>query len=117
MANLYEQLLAMAAYAADQDHNRRPFNPHPLGCAIPGSGTDQVHRLLLSVYPAALPTAEIRRRTGLGRGCIAWALRYLEHHGRIVVVRFDNRRGPGFYLRYRAADDNEDAPGFQEGVC
>lgn len=101
MGNLYEQLLAAAAYAASQQPEPH-FNPRPPGCAVAGSGTDQVRRLLLTFHPVSFPTSEIRRRTGLGRGCIAWALRYLEHHGMVEAVRYDNRRGPGFYLRWRA---------------
>jgi len=100
-SNLYEQLLAMAAYAANSETSTH-FNPRPPGCSVAGSGTDQVHRLLLSVHPASLPHSEIRRRTGLGRGCIAWALRYLEHHKMVAACRYDNRRGPGYYLRWKA---------------
>jgi hypothetical protein len=102
MANLYEQLLAAAAYSAANQPIVTHFNPRPPGCAVAGSGTDQVRHLLRSIYPSSLPTSEIRRRTGLGRGCIAWALRYLEHHNMVEAVRFDNRRGPGYYLRWKA---------------
>jgi hypothetical protein len=101
-SNLYEQLLAMAAYSAANTPPNNHFNPRPPGCALAGSGTDQVHRLLLSVHPASLPTSEIRRRTGLGRGCIAWALRFLEHHKMVEAWRCDRRRGPGNYLRWKA---------------
>ena len=100
--NLYEQLVAAAAYASATYPADTHFNPRPAGCAVAGSGTDQVHQLLLRVYPASLPTSEIRRRTGLGRGCVAWALRYLEHQNRVFAFRFDNRRGPGYYLRWKA---------------
>ena len=104
MSRLYEQLLALSAHAAEHGHTTG-FNPRPPGRPLPGSGTDQVHRLLLSVFPASLPNAEIRRRTGLGRGCVAWALRFLEQQGMIEPVRYDNKRGPGYYLRYRAITD------------
>jgi hypothetical protein len=102
MANLYESLLAYAAYAAANTPPDTHYNPRPPGCTVAGSGTDQVRRLLLSVHPASLPTSEIRRRTGLGRGCIAWALRFLEHHEMVAACRYDNRRGPGYYLRWKA---------------
>lgn len=104
--NLYEQLMHIAAYAAEHGHTTG-FNPRPPGCVVPGSGTDQVRRLLQQAYPYSLPTAEIRRRTGLGRGCIAWALRYLEQTGKLEVFRYDSRRGTGYYLRYRAVKHDD----------
>lgn len=100
--NLYEQLLAIAAYAAETGSAPARHNPKPIGEPFPGSGTDTVHRLLKSIYPASLPSSEIRRRTGLGRGCVCWALRFLEGTQKVESFRHDNMRGPGYYLRYRA---------------
>ena len=103
MSRFYETLLAIAAAAAE--HGSLPterFNPRPLGSIVAGSGTELVHRALLEVAPYSLPFAEIRKRTGLGRGCIAWALRHLEHIEKIEVVGVTNDRGPGLYQRYRA---------------
>lgn len=99
--NLFEQLLALSAAAAENG-TAPSYNPHPPGCVVPGSGTDQVHKLLVHVYPACLPRDEIRKRTGLSHGCICWALRFLEHTEKIQVFGRGNKRGNGCYLRYKA---------------
>jgi hypothetical protein len=99
--HLYDQLLSIAAHAAEYGSAQARHNPKPIGQPYPGSGTDTVLRVLRHVAPASLPTSEIRRRTGLGRGCVAWALRFLEHTGRVEAVQVTKQRGPGVYLRYR----------------
>ena len=50
------------------------FNPHPPGSIIAGSGTDLV---LSTCARFSRPgcRCEIMRHTGLGRGCVGWALR------------------------------------------
>lgn len=101
---LYEQLMAIAAYAAEHRAAPLKYNPKPVGMPFRGSGTDIVEQELRRVYPASLPFSEIRRRTGLGRGCVSWALQYLEHIGRIEVVHTQQRRGHGIYQQYRAKD-------------
>lgn len=99
--SLYEQLLKMAAYAASQGSVHKKFNPNPPGSIIAGSGTDLVLKYLKSVAPAFVPFREIMRHTGLGRGCVGWALRRLICDG-LVEARELGGRNNSRYLRYRA---------------
>ena len=103
---LYEQLLQMAAYAASQGSVPPKFNPHPPGSIIAGSGTDLVLKYLRQVFPAWVPMREIMRHTGLGRGCVGWALRRIICEG-LVESRELGGRCNSRYLRYRAVVNHE----------
>lgn len=98
---MYEQLLKMAAYAASQGSVHKKFNPNPPGSIIAGSGTDLVLKYLRKVAPSWVPFREIMRHTGLGRGCVGWALRRLICDG-LVEARELGGRNNSRYLRYRA---------------
>lgn len=104
MSNLYEQLLAMSAYAAELGSVPRKYNPRPPGHVVAGSGTDLVLKYLLRVSPAWVPFREIARQTGLGRGCVGWALRRLICDGQVEARELGGHGINSRYLRYRAVN-------------
>jgi hypothetical protein len=60
-------------------------NAYPPGMVV-GCCTWTVWRELLKAHPAVLTHSTIIRRTGLGRGAVAWALRYLHDHGVVAKL-------------------------------
>jgi hypothetical protein len=70
----------------------------PEGIVV-GSCTYLVWRALLMGYPRCFTHGEIMRATGLTRGSVDWAIRYLR--SRDVIVCLPHRRSG--YLIYRAS--------------
>ncbi len=82
--SLFAQLLSASASAAQAKAEAEcppwPVNPFPKGIR-PGSATDKVQRILETHHPRWLEHCELMRMTGLSRGAVTWALRYLSEHG------------------------------------
>ena len=75
-----------------------PANPFPKGIR-PGSVTDKVRAVTLSAHPKWFEHNELMRLCGGSRGAIAWAVRYLQHHGLLRSIESVKRPG---YRRYQA---------------
>lgn len=105
MSILYEQLLAMSAHAAELGAVPKKYNPRPPGSVVAGSGTDLVLKYLRKVAPAWVPFREIMRHTGLGRGCVGWALRRLIAEGLVEARELGGHGINSRYLRYRASSE------------
>jgi DNA-binding transcriptional ArsR family regulator len=79
---------------------KRPLPGNAFEPAIVKHGcTYRVHQVLLAQHPAYLSHGDIRNKTGLGRGAVSWALRYLLEHRAIELMAHPRRVG---YYRYRA---------------
>lgn len=100
MPSLYEMLMAAAASAAmNPDQPQQwPVNPFPSGVRQ-GSVTDRVLIAVVEHHPKWLEHYELIRLTGGSRGAIAWAVRYLQEHGKLRSIQ--SARNPQ-YRRYQA---------------
>lgn len=100
--SLSQQIMAAAATAAAQAAEAQrppwPLNPFPRGLR-PGSATDRVLQELRRVAPDPLEAGQLRMRCAIGRGALAWAVRYLVETGEIRTIPHPQHPQ---YLRYAA---------------
>jgi hypothetical protein len=100
-SRLYEQLLAISAYAAGHDSAPKRHNPYPPGLVVAGSGTDKILKYLEKVSPSWVPLREIIRNTGLSHNRAGWSLRYLIVQEKIESRELGGKSVNSRYLRYR----------------
>lgn len=97
--SLLQQLMAAQAHAAANQKQDLRFGPKPhMRHYRHGSASARVDAALLMCHPRILSCSELRRMTGLSRGALAWALRYL--HERNRLLRYSHPSHPQ-YLRYK----------------
>ena len=97
--SLLGQLCMVAGAAAKDKKVDRRIGPRPEDRHYrKGSASARVDAVLLELYPRLVRHDELMRKTGLGRGAISWAVRYLHERGRLL--RFTDPRHSK-YLRYK----------------
>jgi hypothetical protein len=96
---MFEQLMSCAAHAAAGTADRPWIGQIRGPGVVQGLCTDEVHKVLVMIYPQTANRAELSAKTGFTRGAIDWALFYLRDHN--VIKTFGDARNPR-YLRYQA---------------
>jgi hypothetical protein len=66
---------------------------------VADSCTCRVFRVLVEQHPIFLSHSDLRDLTGLNRGGVSWALRYMKTHNAIELMAHPRREG---YYLYRA---------------
>ncbi|MDO6385606.1 hypothetical protein [Uliginosibacterium sp. 31-12] len=99
---MFEQLMGLAAEAANGQQNRRWIGQIRGPGVVQGSATDECLKVLRAAYPETLSQGQLMARAGFARGAVSWALHYLR--GQSLIKEFGDSRNPK-YLRYQAVPD------------